>query len=88
VLAVDFIGRFRGRNGAAAGDIDQVQLARVISLAIGAVVVLLSSFVALVQGNLLEIAHKVVNLLRRPSAPSSAPSVVCWWSARSTIGKN
>jgi SSS family solute:Na+ symporter len=66
VLAVDFIGRFRGRNGAAAGDIDQVKLARVISLAIGAVVVLLSSFVALVQGNLLEIAHKVVNLLVAP----------------------
>lgn len=63
VVAVDFIDRFRttpadGRN--------EVRQARYISAVIGAIVVVMSAFVGVVQGNMLEIAHKVVNLLVAP----------------------
>jgi Na+/proline symporter len=44
----------------------EVRRARIISWSVGAVVVVLSSVVGLVQGNLLEVAFKVVNLLVAP----------------------
>lgn len=63
VLTVDFVQRFmvRGRD-----KIDHVRVARWLSIFIGIVVVLLSSLVGFVEGNLLEIAYKVVNLLVAP----------------------
>jgi SSS family solute:Na+ symporter len=63
VITVDFVDRFR-RNKES--ETDHVRLARYISWAIGIVVVLLSSVVGMVQGNLLEVAFKVVNLLTAP----------------------
>ncbi len=63
VILVDFIDRFR-KPGPARGE--HVRLAKFISAAIGAVVVLLSLLVGAVQGNLLELAFKIVNLLTAP----------------------
>ncbi len=63
VVAVDFSDRFR--NSPTDGK-NQVRQARFISAAIGAIVVLMSTYVGVVQGNMLEIAHKVVNLLVAP----------------------
>jgi len=63
VVTVDFIDRFRKNRDA---EIDHVRLARYTSVVIGVVVVILSSYVGVVQGNLLEIAYKVVNLLVAP----------------------
>lgn len=63
VIATDFIARFR-RDGAATAD--PVALARWISVLVGAVVVPLSAGVGLIEGNLLEVAYKVVNLLAAP----------------------
>jgi SSS family solute:Na+ symporter len=63
VVTVDFIDRFR-RNKEA--EIDHVRLAKYVSVAVGVIVVVLSSGVGMVQGNLLEVAFKVVNLLTAP----------------------
>ena len=63
VITVDFIERFRRGERSEDG---QVKTAKIASLAVGAVVVLLSSLVGLVEGNLLEIAYKVCNLLTAP----------------------
>ncbi len=71
VITVDFIERFRrgpldsARGGAAATGGD-ASTARMISWVIGAVVVLLSTGMGSVQGNLLEVTYKVVNLLTAP----------------------
>lgn len=62
VVTVDFIDRFRKTDS----DINHVRRARYISAIIGVIVVVLSSFVGVVQGNMLEIAYKVVNLLVAP----------------------
>ncbi len=63
VIAEDFIDRFRHNR---TGQSDHVRMARIISVLVGVVVVVLSSLVGAVQGNLLEIAYKVVNLLTAP----------------------
>lgn len=63
VIAVDFIDRFRKVSN---GDLNHVRRARIISVLVGFVVVVLSTFVGAVQGNMLEIAFKVVNLLVAP----------------------
>lgn len=63
VVAVDFIDRFRKTPS---GDLSHVRRARIISVVIGVVVVVMSTFVGAVQGNMLEIAFKVVNLLVAP----------------------
>jgi len=63
VVAVDFIDRFRTTP---ADERNEVRQARYISAIIGAIVVVLSTFVGVVQGNMLEIAYKVVNLLVAP----------------------
>ncbi|HBJ36266.1 MAG TPA: hypothetical protein DDZ51_16250 [Planctomycetaceae bacterium] len=63
VVAVDFIDRFRKTPN---DDLNHVRRARIISVVIGVVVVVMSTFVGAVQGNMLEIAFKVVNLLVAP----------------------
>ncbi len=63
VITVDFIDRFRR---GAASETDHVRLAKYVSVVVGVVVVALSSGVGMVQGNLLEVAFKVVNLLTAP----------------------
>ena len=64
VIKVDFINRLRGssRNDASV-DVRQEVL---ISILVGAVVVLLSSGVGTVKGNLLAVAFKICNLLTAP----------------------
>ena len=63
VVAVDFVERFRRSDRRA---VDPIRLARASSWAVGLVVVLLSAGVVFVQGNLLEVTYKVVNLLVTP----------------------
>jgi len=63
VITVDFIDRFR-RNRE--NELDHVKLAKYVSALVGVVVVFLSAYVGVVQGNLLEVADKVVNLLAPP----------------------
>ena len=65
VISADFIDRFgfRRPGGTAAR---QVLLEQAISVIIGLVVLVLSTFVASVQGNLLDKAYKIVNLLATP----------------------
>ena len=65
VVTVDFIDRFRKRRNQQA-ETDHVRLAKFVSVGVGIVVVVLSSFIGMVEGNLLEIAYKVVNLLTAP----------------------
>lgn len=63
VITVDFIDRFRRSKE---NDLDHVRLAKYVSVVVGAAVVVLSAYVGVVQGNLLEIAYKVVNLITAP----------------------
>lgn len=63
VVTVDFIGRFRKGKPS---ELAQVRQAKYVSVGIGAVVVTLACFVGLVQGNLIELCYKVVNLLVAP----------------------
>ncbi|MEW4562088.1 sodium/solute symporter [Bremerella sp. JC770] len=62
VVAIDFINRFRNDVNPQ----DHVQQFRVISIVLGVIVVLISSVVGSIEGNMLEIAYKVVNLLVAP----------------------
>ncbi|MHC4403327.1 MAG: sodium:solute symporter family transporter [Planctomycetota bacterium] len=63
VITVDFIDRFRKSKDAKT---DHVRLAKYVSALVGLVVVLLTAGVSLVEGNLLAVAFKVVNLLTAP----------------------
>ncbi len=63
VVAVDFVERFR-HDGTE--PTDSARVARTVSWVVGAIVVLLSSTVGLVSGNLLEVTYKLVNLLVTP----------------------
>ena len=63
VISNDFITRFRKKKIAEA---DQVKLAKIISLSIGIVIVLLSLVIGNVKGNLLELTYKTINLLVAP----------------------
>ena len=63
VITEDFISRFRATPLA---DAERVRLARFISLGIGVVVMLLSLLVSRVEGNLLDLCYRVVNLLVAP----------------------
>ncbi len=65
VITVDYIDRFGWRNPDAAGARRAI-LEQVISVAVGVVVLVLSSYVSQVPGNLLDKAYKVVNLLSTP----------------------
>ncbi|HID74402.1 MAG TPA: Na+:solute symporter, partial [Planctomycetaceae bacterium] len=64
IVTVDFIDRFGW--GRRRGELDHVKTARLISVFVGLVVIALASGVGMVQGNLLEVAFKVVNLLTAP----------------------
>jgi SSS family solute:Na+ symporter len=63
VITEDFIGRFRK---APLSDAQRVRLARAISLCIGIVVILVSLLVSRVEGNLVDLCYRVVNLLVAP----------------------
>ncbi len=63
VVTIDLIDRFR-RNRET--ETNHVRVAKFVSVVIGVIVVLLSLLVGAVQGNLLELAFKVVNLLVAP----------------------
>ncbi|MCC6681862.1 MAG: sodium/solute symporter [Phycisphaeraceae bacterium] len=65
VISADLIDRYRP-GGAAGNKLHAVWRDRIISVAIGVLVILLSGSVAFVQGNLLELAYKLVNLLTAP----------------------
>jgi solute:Na+ symporter, SSS family len=66
VITVDFLDRFGG--GRARTEADRVKSVKYVSVLVGVVVVSLSLLVSQVQGNLLEICYKVVNLLTAPLA--------------------
>jgi len=63
VITADFIDRFRTGNPA---ESSHVRLAKYVSLAVGILVVLLSSLFGYVEGNLLELCYKIANLLTVP----------------------
>lgn len=63
VITTDFMSRVK-RERLSTGD--GVRLARVVSVIVGVVVVLLSLFVGQLAGNLMELCIKVVNLLTAP----------------------
>lgn len=65
VVAVDFVDRFRRRNNSRA-ETYHVQFTRYLSALIGIIVVTLSLFVGMVEGNLVELGYKVANLLVAP----------------------
>jgi SSS family solute:Na+ symporter len=65
VITVDFIQRF---GSAGKAEVENSRTARLITWAIGVAIVLLSSVVGAVQGNLLEMTFKIVNLLTAPLA--------------------
>ena len=64
VIAVDFIDRFRKNREE--NELDHVFVAKIVSVIVGAIVVVLSAGVGCVSGNLLEVSYKVVNLLTAP----------------------
>ncbi len=70
VITVDFLTRFRGTStratSASPTDGQQAREARIVSLLIGVVIVFLSMAVGRIEGNLMEIAYKTVNLLTAP----------------------
>lgn len=63
VIVTDLVGRFRSVRFSAA---EELRWLRWVSVGVGLVVVLLSVGVSYVQGNLLELSYKVVNLLTAP----------------------
>jgi SSS family solute:Na+ symporter len=66
VLTVDILDRFRKRKKE--GNTSRIGELKTVSYLIGAIVVAMSLGVNMVQGNLLEICYKVVNLLTVPLA--------------------
>lgn len=65
VITADFIERFGFRRPGSGGK-GHIFLEQFISVVIGAIVLVLSTFVAAVEGNLLDKAYKIVNLLATP----------------------
>lgn len=63
VIVTDFVGRFRATQ---LTHLAEVRLARIVSVSIGAVAMLLSTVVGELATNLLELCIKVVNLLTAP----------------------
>lgn len=68
VLTVDILDRLRGKRREVDVGAERIGQLKHVSIVIGVVVVLLSMFVNMVQGNLMEICTKVVNLLTVPLA--------------------
>jgi len=78
VLTVDIIDRIRGKNKVAeSGRVGQLKH---VSILIGVVVVCLSFFVNMVQGNLLAVCYKVVSLLTSPLAGLFLLSMFVPWA--------
>jgi SSS family solute:Na+ symporter len=65
VITIDFLERF-GVLAKSSGDAEDVRRSRLVAWSVGFVVVILSTGVGAVSGNLLEIAYKVTNLLVAP----------------------
>lgn len=65
VITADFVDRFHLRRVSSRGA-RNVLLEQAISVAVGVIVLILSTYVASVQGNLLDKAYKIVNLLSTP----------------------
>ncbi len=63
VITEDFIGRFRSSP---LSEAERIRLARFISLGIGVAVIFLSLLVSRVEGNLIDLCFRVVNLLVAP----------------------
>ncbi len=63
VVLRDFIGRFRGEPVSEAA---QLKLARLLAFSIGGIVVLCSTLMRFIQGNITEMTGKTVNLLTVP----------------------
>jgi SSS family solute:Na+ symporter len=66
VISIDVVDRLRGNRKTS--DLGRVRRLKYISVMVGVIVVFLSLFVNMVQGNLLEVCYKVVNLLTAPLA--------------------
>jgi SSS family solute:Na+ symporter len=64
VITVDFIDRFWPRRDA--DEFRHVRVARIVSVAVGLVAIGLAIGVGMIEGNLLEVSFKVVNLLTAP----------------------
>ena len=63
VITVDFVDRFRKQR---MEETEHVRLAKYISVIVGVIVLVLTAFVSIVPGNLLEVINRVVNLLVSP----------------------
>ena len=79
VVLVDFVERFAGES---TDPKRRVLLARIISMIIGLIIVGLSVFVANVQGNLLEVCGRVVNLLVGPLFVTFFLAIFIPWSSK------
>lgn len=66
VISEDFIQRFRSKNKPKTSHKDQLQKIRKISYAVGVLILIMSIGVGYVQGNLIDIIFKVVNLFVAP----------------------
>ncbi len=74
----DFILRFRKK---VVSELDQIKLAKIISFAIGVVIVLLSLLIGNVKGNLLELTFKTINVLVAPLFVPFFMAMFIRWSA-------
>lgn len=63
VIIVDFIDRFRKRKD---NELDHVMMAKWISILVGIAIVLLSTVIDMIHGNLLDLCFKTCNLLTAP----------------------
>jgi len=63
VITNDFLGRFRKR---VVSEAYNLKLARKVSFAVGIVIIVLSTLISRVSGNLLEVTYKTTNLLVAP----------------------
>jgi SSS family solute:Na+ symporter len=65
VITVDFIERL-GKRGSGQPGPGHVRTAKYVAVLVGLVVVVLSAYVGVVEGNLLEVSYKVVNVFTAP----------------------
>jgi SSS family solute:Na+ symporter len=78
VFTVDILDRIRGKK--AGGETGRVGQLKHVSVLIGVIVVCLSFFVNMVEGNLLAVCYKVVNLLTAPLAGLFLLSMFVPWA--------
>ena len=77
VITVDFIERFRKNT---LSDTAKIRNTKIVSVVVGVVVVVMGTFVGVVEGNLLEVAYKAVNLLVSPLAGLFFMAIFIPWS--------